>query len=837
MDSVIPRIMDSLRKQRKDSMSGVSELLLSFVAAFEHVPRDRRLTLFRSLVETIGVDEFLFALLILLHNKLPNRKEALQFSIDLLDCYEAESQLQVGPSSRGEMLNRLTNEQTADRYLATILDALHLRPTFSVHLLERNPPNISEEAVADLLSHIILLLRDKRLVAKISEAFALERTQVERLRLMLSQITNQTLTLSRRFPKDLTSKSSGVLLPIVTNYQQSRLCARSYLQSFSVDFPWWILSRRFRTCLTARTPRLASPLHLSNTQANTSQTCLDALKVCELRLGDGKPVLFNGHKVCLNFLSKLSSVIEESQHESNRRAALVCIDHIVERFGKKDIAAVVRVTSTVAGSRCLGAESEEMRVTSLLCLSTVVDVAQDEFVPFIPRTLPKTLSALSSEIEEGNCSKRLHNAAYSFFSALLLYTPWAVAGPDLNLLLEVSQGSANASLAEECFSERRATLDLIARQIEPRECCAALERTWANAMAEGPGVIEPAGPSSVRDLTDCDQALKEHLLVLENLLGRLSKSAIGRQSEAFVRLLTKAFDLRRIQFCPRTEESYEESEVEEVEDASTVAAMALVTKVNDTIFRPIFAQLVEWAANSSAKAKIHRQTTIYSFFRHFFDHFKVWGMCLLSQTLAEFTLQSIVTNYAALIIEDAIEILKTSVLTNETSKLQQVKVMQTLHECFRHDQDGTSRARIQRLAFQAYRIPGFWQSPAHFSPISEVLLDQLRQAAEVSAADGVIPALTELAVAADSAAHHKTLNTAVLQYMRSDSPAVRLAAVNCQQSLTARLGEEWLALLPEMLPFISELQEDDDEKVEWETLRWIKKIEEVLGESLTPMLQ
>ena len=40
-----------------------------------------------------------------------------------------------------------------------------------------------------------------------------------------------------------------------------------------------------------------------------------------------------------------------------------------------------------------------------------------------------------------------------------------------------------------------------------------------------------------------------------------------------------------------------------------------------------------------------------------------------------------------------------------------------------------------------------------------------------------------------------------------------------------------------MLPFISELQEDDDETVERETLGWIRKIEDVLGESLTPMLQ
>ena len=65
---------------------------------------------------------------------------------------------------------------------------------------------------------------------------------------------------------------------------------------------------------------------------------------------------------------------------------------------------------------------------------------------------------------------------------------------------------------------------------------------------------------------------------------------------------------------------------------------------------------------------------------------------------------------------------------------------------------------------------------------------------------------------------------------------MRLAAVQCEMSLTEKLGEEWLALLPEMLPFISELQEDDDEMVEQEVRRWILKIEGTLGESLDTML-
>ena len=72
--------------------------------------------------------------------------------------------------------------------------------------------------------------------------------------------------------------------------------------------------------------------------------------------------------------------------------------------------------------------------------------------------------------------------------------------------------------------------------------------------------------------------------------------------------------------------------------------------------------------------------------------------------------------------------------------------------------------------------------------------------------------------------------------MRSDNAAVRLAAVVCQRALTKRLGEEWLVLLPEMLPFMSEAMEDGNEDVENEVRAWVGEVEGVLGESLEGML-
>ena len=61
--------------------------------------------------------------------------------------------------------------------------------------------------------------------------------------------------------------------------------------------------------------------------------------------------------------------------------------------------------------------------------------------------------------------------------------------------------------------------------------------------------------------------------------------------------------------------------------------------------------------------------------------------------------------------------------------------------------------------------------------------------------------------------------------------------MRCERYLTSNLGEEWLALLPEMLPVIAELLEDDDEIVGKETRAWVRAVEEETGESMDSMLQ
>lgn len=299
--------------------------------------------------------------------------------------------------------------------------------------------------------------------------------------------------------------------------------------------------------------------------------------------------------------------------------------------------------------------------------------------------------------------------------------------------------------------------------------------------------------------------MSEYVKMLGMAMDKHSKSAITKNVGALSSILLKVFDLRRLIVADGETSDAVLTRLAQLESSVNEKVLKMIYKLNDATFRPVFVQLLEWSSTGLKGDSVglsSRRYSVYGFLQSFFENLK-----------------SIVTNYATYVLEDAVTIL--SAIDPRASSERQLwnRVLNTLAKCFEHDQDD------------------FWQAPAHFGAIAPVLMEQYTHATIVDVNEALIPTTVELAAAADSQAHQKELNSALLKHLRSETAAVRLAAVKCEQALTDRLGEEWLAMLHEMLPRISELQEDDDEVVERETHRWIVKIEGVLGESLDSMLQ
>ena len=71
---------------------------------------------------------------------------------------------------------------------------------------------------------------------------------------------------------------------------------------------------------------------------------------------------------------------------------------------------------------------------------------------------------------------------------------------------------------------------------------------------------------------------------------------------------------------------------------------------------------------------------------------------------------------------------------------------------------------------------------------------------------------------------------------RSPSAGVRRASVYLFEQLFVSIGDNLLVILPELLPWISELLEDADVGVERNVHRLVKIIEKLSGESLDATL-
>ena len=323
---------------------------------------------------------------------------------------------------------------------------------------------------------------------------------------------------------------------------------------------------------------------------------------------------------------------------------MVCIDRTAELFGKKDVAAVMASARVVVGDECLGASESSLRIISMLCLATMVEVSGHSFVSILTLAVPKAIQNLATSIGESTRNSALHNAVYSFVGALILYAPWMVSGTDLAYILRLSFESANAELGEDCDQSRIGALRLVSKRVEAKDCFAALVRTWANAMTEGP-LVSLRNDLRIRHrILKWRQAVKEHVEMLRLAIDRQPKSIIAQHSETLCDLLLQMFDFRRIQLSPLADYHLDLAEIGLVEDIVNETAISMTYKLNDATFRPVFSRMLEWTVfpiSKDMKARIHRQITWYTFLLRFFGTFKVCSQIRLKSAAAECSTNSL----------------------------------------------------------------------------------------------------------------------------------------------------------------------------------------------------
>ncbi|CRG90866.1 U3 small nucleolar RNA-associated protein 10 [Talaromyces islandicus] len=754
INQVVPVLVQSLRNQKRDVVAGTSDLLLSFTAAFEHIPSHRRQRLFQALVTKLGAQDFLFAVLAMLVNRHGLDKNVSSLVTTIVSTLDPQVQL-----------------VSYQKYINLVNDCLKPKPGISTVLLGIGNEGADDKYVVaeTLLRSLAYFFKNPTLSSQMKAIFdSDDEEQTAVVGTLFSQILEQVLALAdaARDVKPVSNACSEVLASVlgVLSLVDFLDTVEQLLQRPSADV------RR------------------------------KVLRLLETRLRQTPERDGASQNRVLDFIAFLVDIVKSSDDALLKHAAVACIDRIAEKYGRKDPEKVVPAAMVIASDACIGQKDNKIRVMGVLCLASVAEVLGQAVIPTLPETLKRSLGLLEISMENETVNEPLHNAVFSLLSALLVQVPYMLSSKNLDKILELSFKSAELELSEEGDGARRDTLKLIAKKVDVKDSFSAVERKWTVATTSG------------------SVATKEALDIISLAIDKHPKSDTVKHVGTLTKLLHKAFDLRREQPSTPEDSQFEEAELDAIEGIVNSLAIKMIYKLNDTVFRPLFMDLVQWATNGLPKAdtegRLLRLTSFYKFLQTFFG-----------------TLKSIVTSYSSYILDNAIDVLKTSKPSSKESKGLWLAAVRTLTSAFEHDQDG------------------FWQSPSHLSGVSEALISQLPQATNSSTTAAIIseivPAIAELAVAADSPDNYKEMNTAIMKYLRpstsaaaegGDSPHTRLAALKVEQALTERLGEEWLALLPEMLPYISELMEDEDETVERETRKWVKSIEEVLGEKLDDML-
>ena len=782
IDSVVPRLVQSLGKGAGDPLSKISPLLISFVATYKHVPAQRRRDFFSSIADRIGAEQYLYALLTILVDKYPDDEDVFVFASDLAGSQSMQTQTLI-----------------VSRLLAVVTDVLQPKPVISRQLLvDTNSPHSGLQ----LLRLVGQIIERADFIIAIARGMAENAPEGETLQAAYRGWVEQVLIIKKLVP------SESEVRPLIEGMFGS-INGLLSLSQFATTMPELLnkVEPSFRTQILASFER-----RLKSTTRVPKET----------------------QTVCLELLPDLGELLLTASTNLNvSNAAISCIGQIIDKFGKKDEAAVIAAAKVIA--QFLDHDDYKIRSSSSLCLATCIGVVGEGFIPLLASTVPNILQSLHSSCAEETEDARLHNAGFSFMTALLLYIPFMLSQDQLDQLLKASHESSFAGLGSAADKTRSSCQELIAMQIDLPQCLRSLERTWSSAVSAGPG------------------ALQEHLEILHKAIERHKKTDIGKQVDPLGSLFLKMLDLRRIQFSPRTEDSYDDDEVEAVEEAVIDCMMATIYKLNDNLFRPLFSTLVAWpdSSNSDQSAML-RKISLYKFLHVFFN-----------------TLKSIVTSYSSLILPPTLATLvhlSTSLTLNHEAQALWHHIFETLNACFTHDQDELF------LSLPAPPIPAPTATPLEplTSPplLAPTLLTFIPHLATTFSSSSSSPnpssptnlyirTLVSYATTTEgSPPHHRHLNLSLLAFLRasntyalsssSSSPfslsekaaaKCRVLAIQLQRAITDKLGEQWLGInLAEILPVMREALDDEDEDVLDEAEGWKADVAAVTGEDVGEML-
>ncbi|KAF3823874.1 hypothetical protein GH733_006878 [Mirounga leonina] len=733
----------------------VVKIINVFVDALPHVPEHRRLPILVQLVDTLGAERFLWVLLLLLFEQYVTKTVLVAAYGEKDAILEADTEFWISVCCEFSVQHQIQSLMNILQYLIKL-------------------PEEKDEAVP-------------KAVSTKSESQE-EMLQIFNIDTHTSKQLRHFKFLSVSFMSQLLASSHFIRKSMEKNADKLTVKFWRALLSKAYD-----MLDKVNALLSTETFIAVIRGLLDNPLPSVRRKALDLLNNKLQQNTSWKK------KIVYRFLKLVPVLLAIVQHKKktveeqaiNRQTALYTLKLLCKNFGAENPEHFVPVLNTAV--KLIAPETKEEKNvlgSALLCVAEVASTLEALAIPQLPSLMPSLLTTMKSTSE-------LVSGEVYLLSALAALQKVVETLPHfISPYLEgvLSQVVHLETITSEMGSASQANVRIT-----------SLKKTLATTLS--PRVLLPAINRTYKQI---EKNWKNHLgpfmSILQEHIGVMKKEELTSHQSQLTIFFLEALDFRA---------QHSENDLEEIgktENCIIDCLVAMVVKLSEVTFRPLFFKLFDWAKTEDAPKD--RLLTFYN----------------LADCIAE-KLKGLFTLFAGHLVKPFAD------------TLNQVNISKTDEAFFDSDKDPEKCCLLLQFVLNClYKI--FLFDTQHFiskeraEALMMPLVDQLENRLGGDAryqervTKHLIPCVAQFSVAMADDSLWKPLNYQILLKTRDSSPKVRFAALITVLALAEKLKENYIVLLPESIPFLAELMEDECEEVEHQCQKTIQQLEAILGEPL-----
>ncbi|KAJ3394338.1 HEAT repeat-containing protein 1 [Lobulomyces angularis] len=475
---------------------------------------------------------------------------------------------------------------------------------------------------------------------------------------------------------------------------------------------------------------------------------------------------------------------KKSSHECKQNG-LLCLTTMIQLMSKKDVEVYIRVLPLVCEE--INSSVQNVAISALTCLTCLCNTLGTRTITHLPTFMPSILNILSDAIKKKDLSTSLKGSQLFIYTSITALTMIVKAlpkfiSPYIPKILDcclspLYLNKVEHNKAHQKISEKNLELCFILTERVP--CRILLPAMFNHLKASFKNGV---------------QSLMMLFRMTSKILNLMNSSELNDQYLGVFRFFIFGFDYRESII------DVENYLAESCDEELISSFLTFVGKLNDAMFRSLFLNMVEWAFAEEGKES--RSIFFYRTLSALLDKIKTFF-----------------APYCGYVIDHTVVTLEKFANNNTHSTELWMRIMTFLYKFFLYDQDGLMNAEKFHKIY-----------PTVIKQITKKELHSLNYLENMN--KYLIPCIGQLAVNVNADDLWKPLIQSILMTSREEDAEIKITTLKSLEELYRLLGEDLLVFLPETIPFLAELNEDDDPKVEKASLKLCSVVEGYLGESL-----